>query len=418
MKLELKQIRPRRLAGHRPLLLVGAGVLVVAAIALLKGEFVGGNEHAATPQVPASPNRNSIELTRTQLQSLVIQPVQQAHFRSEIFTEGRITVDEDHATPVFSPYAGRIKTLLVKPGDTVKIGQPMFAVEATDMVQAQNDFIAAATALNKARSALNLADINDKRQAMLYEGKAVPLKEVQNARAARDAAENDVRSAEVALEAVRNRLRILGKSDEEIAIFQEQGKIDPATIINAPIGGTIVQRKVGPGQYVGGGSSDPVFVVGDLSTVWLVAYVRESEASRVAVGQTASFKVLTYPDRNFTATINYVAAALDPNMRRLPVRAVVQNTEQALRPEMFATASIVYHEDGASPAVPREAIIYEGNTARVWIAVTDTRLELRRIKVGLVNDNLVQVTDGLRVDEKVVVHGGVFIDRAATGGDS
>jgi cobalt-zinc-cadmium efflux system membrane fusion protein len=88
------------------------------------------------------------------------------------------------------------------------------------MVQAQNDFIAAATGLNKARSALNLAQIIDKRQTLLYEGKAVPLKEVQNARAALDAAENDVRSAEVALEASRNRLRILGKTDQEIADFQ------------------------------------------------------------------------------------------------------------------------------------------------------------------------------------------------------
>src|SRR5262249_24400772 len=79
-----------------------------------------------------------------------------------------------------------------------------------------DDFISAATALNKARSAQNLAEIIDKRQRLLYEGKAVPLKEVQNARAALDAAENDVRSAEVALEATLNRLRILGKTDQEI----------------------------------------------------------------------------------------------------------------------------------------------------------------------------------------------------------
>ena len=95
----------------------------------------------------------------------------------------------------------------------------------------------------------------------------MPLKEVQNARTALDAAENDVRSAEVALEAARNRLRILGKTDQEITDFQEKGTIDPATLITAPIAGTIVQRKVGPGQYVGGGQTDPVFIIGDLSTV-------------------------------------------------------------------------------------------------------------------------------------------------------
>ena len=103
---------------------------------------------------------------------------------------------------------------------------------------------------------LNLAQINDKRQRLLYEGKAVPLKEVQQAQGTLDAAENDVRSADVALEASRNRLRILGKTDQEITEFQTKGTINPATPIYAPIGGTIVQRKVGPGQYVGSGASD------------------------------------------------------------------------------------------------------------------------------------------------------------------
>ena len=148
-------------------------------------------------------------------------------FRSEHVTEGKIAIDEDRSTPIFSPYAGRVVRLFAKPGDVVQVGQPLFMVEATDMVQAQNDFITAATALNKARSALNLAQIVDKRQRDLYEGKAVPLKEVQNARAALDAAENDVRSGEVALEAARNRLRILGKADKEIDAFQEKGQIDP-----------------------------------------------------------------------------------------------------------------------------------------------------------------------------------------------
>src|SRR6266699_6978831 len=227
--------------------------------------------------------------TAAQWATLTVEPVQQQVFRSEHVTEGKIAVDEDRSTPSFSPYAGRVTKLFVKPGDTVTIGQSLFTVEATDMVQAQNDFISAATGLNKARSALNLAQIIDKRQRLLYEGKAVPLKEVQNARAALDAAENDVRSAEVALEAARNRLRIFGKTDQEITDLQEKGTIDPATLITAPIGGTIVQRKVGPGQYVGSGSIDPVFIIGDLSTVWVVAFIRETEAPLVHVGQAIYF---------------------------------------------------------------------------------------------------------------------------------
>ena len=356
--------------------------------------------------------------TPAQWATLTVEPVQQRVFQSEHVTEGKIAVDEDRSTPIFSPYAGRVIKLFVKPGDTVTVGQPLFTVQAADMVQAQNDFISAATALNKARSAQNLAQIIDKRQRLLYEGKAVPLKEVQNARAALDAAENDVRSAEVALEATRNRLRILGKTDQEITDFQEKGTIDPATLITAPIAGTIVQRKVGPGQYVGSGSTDPVFIIGDLSTVWVVAFIRETEAPIVHVGQQIYFTVLAYPDRSFPATISYVAAALDPTTRRLLVRATVNNDAGLLKPEMFASVKILTGESDKSVAVPRDAIIYEGEAARVWVVRdkdNDKAIELRRIKVGLTNGSLVEVLKGLAPGDRVVTKGSLFIDRVAAG---
>src|SRR6266508_4292339 len=357
--------------------------------------------------------------TSAQWATLTVEPAQQRVFRSEHVTEGKIAVDEDRSTPIFSPYAGRVLKLFVKPGDTVTVGQPLFTVQAADMVQAQNDFISAATALNKARSAQNLAEIIDKRQRLLYEGKAVPLKEVQNARAALDAAENDVRSAEVALEAARNRLRILGKTDQEITEFQEKGTIDPATLISAPIAGTIVQREVGPGQYVGSGQTDPVFIIGDLSTVWVVAYIRETEAAMVNVGQAIDFTVLAYPDRSFPANISYVAAAFDPTIRRLLVRATVNNAAELLKPEMFASVKILTGEGDNAVAVPRDAIIYEGDAVRVW-AVRDKdhekAIELRRIKVGLANGNTVEVLKGLSPGDRVVTKGSLFIDRVAAGG--
>jgi membrane fusion protein, heavy metal efflux system len=356
--------------------------------------------------------------TSAQWATLTVEPVQQRVFRSEHVTEGKIAVDEDRSTPIFSPYAGRVLKLFVKPGDTVKVGDALFTIQAADMVQAQNDFISAATALNKARSAQNLAEIIDKRQRLLYEGKAVPLKEVQNARAALDAAENDVRSAEVALEAARNRLRILGKTDQEITDFQEKGTIDPATLITAPIAGTIVQRKVGPGQYVGSGATDPVFIIGDLTTVWVVAYIRETEAPMVHVGQAIYFTVLAYPDRSFPANISYVAAALDPATRRLLVRATVNNAAGLLKPEMFASVKILTGEGDNAVAVPRDAIIYEGEAARVWVVRdkdNEKAIELRRIKVGLTNGTMVEVLKGLAPGDRVVTKGSLFIDRVASG---
>ena len=412
------QLRMRALPARLQALIVLALVIAAAGAAWVAKSHSNGKASDTDTALSSQSKRphGLFYPTKEQWAALTVEPVEQRVFRSERVTEGKIAVDEDRATPIFSPYAGRVIKLFVKPGEVVKVGQPLFTVEATDMVQAQNDFITAATALNKARSALNLAEINDKRQRLLYEGKAVPLKEVQNAKGVLDAAENDVRSAEVALEAARNRLRILGKTDQEIADFQEKGTINPATPIYAPIAGTIVQRKVGPGQYVGGNTSDPVFVIGDLATVWLLAFVRETDAPLVQVGQPAYFTVLAYPDRTFSAKISYVAAMLDPTSRRLLVRATVDNAEGLLKPEMFASVKILTGESGGAVAVPRDAIIYEGDLARVWVVRDDKGIELRKIKVGLTNGNMVEVLAGLAPNDRVITKGSLFIDRVATAG--
>src|SRR5450432_1510290 len=237
--------------------------------------------------------------------SLTIETVTERTFRAETVTEGKIAVDEDRSTPVFSPYAGRVTKLLARPGDQVNQGQPLFVIEAADNVQAQNDFITAMTALNKAKSALDLAQLQNKRAQDLFEGKAVPLKDYQQSQATLIQTQNDLRSTQTALEAARNKLRILGLTDEAISAFQKNGRINPETTIFAPIAGTVVQRKIGPGQYVNSGASDPVYVIGDLSTVWLTAFVRETEASAVAVGQELTFNVLALPGRPLAARLDY-----------------------------------------------------------------------------------------------------------------
>jgi membrane fusion protein, heavy metal efflux system len=353
--------------------------------------------------------------TAAEWASLTVEPVTERVFRAEHATEGKIAVNEDSSTPIFSPYAGRVTKLLVKPSDKVERGQPLFIVEAADTVQGLNDFIAALSALNSARSKLNLAQIVEKRANDLYAGKAVPLKDWQQSQSDLTTAQNDVRSAETALEAAHNRLRILGRSEDQISSFQETRQISADTPINSPIEGTVVQRKVGPGQFIGSGASDPVFVIGDFSTVWLVAFVRETEASGVAVGQEITFSVLAMPDSQFKARIDYVAAAIDPATRRLLVRATIDNKNGLFKPEMFANVTIYSGGDHASVGVPKKALIYEGERVRLWVAHDDKSIELRNVQTGLTNGDLVEVRTNLKAGEKIVTKGSLFIDRAASG---
>jgi membrane fusion protein, heavy metal efflux system len=347
--------------------------------------------------------------------SLSIQPVTERAFRAEHVTEGKIAIDEDRSTPVFSPYAGRVTKLLVRPGDRVVKGQALFVIEAADNVQAQNDFISAMTAMNKAKSALDLAQLQGQRAKDLFEGKAVPLKDYQQSQATLIQTQNDMRSSQTAMEAARNKLRILGLTDEDIATFQEKGRINPETTIFAPIAGTVVQRKMGPGQYVNSGASDPVYVIGDLSTVWMTAFVRETDAASVSVGQEVTFNVLALPGRPLSARLNYVSTAIDPATRRLLVRATIDNKDGQLKPEMFANVTIYSANDHPAVGVPKQALIYEGDQVRIWVAHEDKTIELRQIRPGLTNGDLVEVVGNLKPGEQIVTKGSLFIDRAASG---
>ena len=400
----------------RQQLAIGAALLALGGAALYGLVHVSGAAHQHSEV--SSQSRKGLQRyipTAAEWASLTIQPVTERAFRAEHVTEGKIAVDEDRSTPVFSPYAGRVIKLLARPGESVTQGQPLFVIEAADTVQAQNDLIATMTGLNKARSALDLAQLQHKRAKDLFEGKAVPLKDYQQAEATLIQAQNDLRSTQTALEAARNKLRILGFTDEAISTFQERGRINPETTIFAPIAGTVVQRKIGPGQFVNSGASDPVFVIGDLSTVWLTAFVRETDASNVSVGQEIAFNVLALPGRPLTARINYVSAAIDPATRRLLARATIDNKDGRLKPEMFANVTIYSDSDHPAIAVPKQALIYEGDQVRVWVAHADKSIELRRIKPGLINGDLVEVEGNLKPGEQIVTKGSLFIDRAASG---
>ena len=356
--------------------------------------------------------------TQQQWRGLKLEPVTVRTFRSEQMTEGTIAVDDDLTTPVFSHYSGRVIKVIGMLGDVVKPGDPLFVIHASEFVQAQNDPITALANLQTARSQLTMAQTTEKRTHELYLAQGGSLKDWQQAQTDLISAQNTVRSDEIALHAVRSRLRILGKTEAEITSLEAQPtqKMDPVATVTAPVRGTITQRQIGVGQYINSeaaGATNPVYTISDLSTVYLIANVREVDAPLMHVNLPLEVHVLAYPDRVFKGKVSYVAPSIDPNTHRLPVRADVENPDGALKPGMFANFSIITGEASSAPAVPQGAIVYEGEQARVWVARERDTLALREIRVGRISDGMVEVLAGLSPEEKVVTSGTVFIDRAA-----
>jgi membrane fusion protein, heavy metal efflux system len=288
-------------------------------------------------------------------------------------------------------------------------------------MQVQNDLITALANLQTAHSQLTMAQTTEKRAHELYLAQGGALKDWQKAQTDLVTAQNTVRADEIALHTVRRRLRILGKDDTEIAALEAQPtqKLDSVTAVRAPIGGIITQRQIGLGQFINStaaGASNSVYTIGNLSTVWLIANVREVDAPLMQVGLPVEVHVLAFPGRVFKAKISWVAPSIDPNTHRLSVRADVENPDRGLKPGMFANFSIITGQATTAPAVPQHAIVYDGETARVWVAGEDGTISARSVRVGQTADGMVEILGGLTEGEKVVTSGALFIDRAAGNG--
>jgi cobalt-zinc-cadmium efflux system membrane fusion protein len=392
---------------------LGAGALVVAAAAAML--FVAPRLVASEVKTAdAQATQKSPDLVRvntSQLHQLAVVPVVVDQFRLEKQAVGQIAFNEDASTVVLTPFSGRVTRLIAKVGDDVKRGDPLFEVDSPEVVQAQTDLIAALHGQEKARAQLALAKRVFDRQTALLADKATSMREVDQARNDHAAAESDLATAQGTVMAARNRLRvIIGRDRQEVDRVERERSVNPLITINAPIDGTVIARKVGPGQYVRSDAADSLYSISDLSTMWLKANVPESDIMHVRVGQEIEVKIGALPDRVFKARISTIGAASDAATRRITVRSEIANPDRVLRSEMFASFKIMTGAGDALPVVPTEAVIRDGDQAIVWVASEPTLFRRRPVKIGLERAGRVQIIEGIRPGEQVVGRGAVFVD--------
>jgi membrane fusion protein, heavy metal efflux system len=351
-----------------------------------------------------------LRVVADQMHQLQIVKVGTFAFRTQTSAIGQIGYNEDASTVVLTPFSGRVTRLIARLGDQVKRGDPLLEIDSPEQFAQQNDFIAAQAAKRKAGSQHNLAQTVERRVRDLHEGKAAPSKDLQQAEAQLAAAENDLRSADMAFEAARARLRILGRTDEEILKLELTGMLSRVTTITAPIGGTVVSRKVGPGQHVKADSGDALYTIADLSTMWLKAQIFEQDIAQVRIGQEIEARVSAVPDRIFKARINTINSASDLTTRRVVVRSEIENADGLLKAEMFAMFKISIDDGSKSPAVPTDAVIREGDVATVWVETEPKLFKRRVVDIGIQQDGLTQIRSGLDSGELVVARGAIFVD--------
>src|SRR5208283_1850321 len=219
----------------------------------------GASPKAGAPVPEPEP---SVQLTDTQLKSVKISPAGERAFPQERTAVGSIDFNENLAVQVFSPYQGKIIKAYAEVGDPVRKGQTLFTIESPDLIQADSNLIAAAGLLDLTTHALE-------RAKQLYQVQGIAEKDLQQAI-------SDQQTAEGALKAGRDAVRVFGKSDAEIDAIVANRKIDPALVVPSPIAGRVTARVAQPGLLVQPGNVPAPYTVADVVTVWMLANVSES----------------------------------------------------------------------------------------------------------------------------------------------
>ena len=396
-----KQIHhPKSSLGQiRPWLIVlsGLGLLAVLALGYWFLHSTPPAEKATTPVAQTiRMGPDEVQLTAEQTPELKVGLVESQTFESKREAIGIIDFNQDMAVQVFSPYQGRIGSLRVRAGEDVTRGQVLYTVQIPDLASAASMLISTAGTLKVASQTL-------RRAQTLYETQSIALKELQQNTA-------DQQAADAAYHAARKTLSLFGLINKEIEDIEAKRSVDTEMQIRSPFAGRITARAGAVGQLVQPGSGSAPMMVANLQTLWMVASVPESELASFQLGQPVSVKVQAYPDTNFNGKITYIGDAADAATHRITVRAEVSNNKRLLKPQMLATFNITLGQAVSVVAVPSNALAREGDgSISVWVAQDGLRFKRRTVQTGLVQNGMVQVTDGLKAGEKIARDKALFL---------
>ncbi|MGA2550006.1 MAG: efflux RND transporter periplasmic adaptor subunit [Burkholderiaceae bacterium] len=382
---------------------------MIVTLLLALNACSGGKPAVAASQSPAvdaanakgerdrsGSNEAALDLNDKQLKSVHVDAVSTQAFPRRREAVGSIDFDEDVAVQVFTPYPGRIIEAHAKVGDDVREGGLLFTVDSPDLVQAESNLIAAAAVLDLTSAALN-------RAKELYGREGIAEKDLQQA-------VSDEQTAQGTLKAARDAVRVFGKSEPNIDEIIALRKIDPALVVRSPITGRVTARNAQPGLLVQPGNTPAPYSVADLSHMWMLAEVAETDSPLYRKGQEVHVKVAAFPDRDFEGKITNIGATVDPNTHTILVRSDVADPKHELRPGMFATYVINVDSPMNALGIPLNGVVREGDgTMTVWVA-TDTHHFVRRtVRIGLQENGYDQIVDGLAPGERVVTDGAVFL---------
>lgn len=310
---------------------------------------------------------------------VVVELVKAQRIRRVLHINGKLALNAMRLQQISSRVPGRIEKIMLFEGAAVHFGEPVALLYSPEFISAQNEFILA-------RNTVRM--LTSKATADLLE------------------------DARATLESARNRLRMLGVSELDIATLDRTGSVQQQMVIRSPISGRFIKRNVDAGGYLDTGAS--LGVVADLSTLWFLGNVYEADLARLRDGQGADLTLASMPGKPLRGRISFIAPTIDPQTHTATVRVDLSNKDGQLKPDMFGQADVVV-DTRVLPVVPRAAVVQDGAESFVIVQRDESRFERIPVQVMPADDDAhLAVTSGIREGDRVVMEGSVLVDRSLT----
>ncbi len=321
-----------------------------------------GTAEAATPGIVLSPASRA-------LAELKVEPARVADVRNRKHTTGEIQVDGRHVARIVSRLPGWVEEVRRIKGDSVRRGDIVLTIYSPEYQTSESELL---SARNRLETATTKGD------------------------------KSEIATAQAIYDSARKRLLLFGETESELDELLQAGEVSPVVHVHSPFDGTILDATMVPGHRVEAGTE--VCLISNLSTVWALLKIVESDLASIKVGAKATVKVSAYPGVIFPGTVAFVDNVLDEATRTVEVRVEVNNQDRRLKPGMFVDADIDISEAHQSLTVPVAALQQEGSTRFVFVA-TAAGFFRRDVKVGIESEDIVEIVAGVQAGDSVVTDG-------------
>ena len=321
-----------------------------------------------------------------------VAPVGATPLSDTLRVAGKVDFDEHRVTRIGATVTGRVIEIHAHLGQQVKVGDALAVINSTELGQAQLAFL-------KARAQADLQARSVERARQLFAADVIGKAELQRR-------ESELAIASAEQRGAADQLRVLGMSSAAIGRLGSSGVIHSVTPVVSTMAGTVVERQVAPGQVVQ--PSDALYMVADLSQVWVTAEVPEQQAALVKSGQSVDIEVPALGVR-LTGKLIYVADTVNPETRTVTVRSAVANANRQLKPAMLATMLIQ-----AAPVerlvVPAQAVVRDADADNVFVEVGPQQFRLAPVRLGPDVDGRRAVLSGLKPEQRILVSGAFHLN--------